>query len=55
MKKFFRSLLCLFRSHCTLFTGDDYTDWLREQGRASQQGRRELRDDPITRTIRGEQ
>lgn len=55
MMGFLRSLLCWFRPSCRLFEGDAYTEWVKEQGQASREGRRELRDarDPISRTIRG--
>ncbi len=54
---FLRSLICFFRPSCRSFQGDAYTRWVQEQGQASRQSRRELREarDPITRTIRGDQ
>ena len=42
MMRWWRSLMCLFRSHCSLFEGDDFTAWVEEQGRESRQSREQL-------------
>jgi hypothetical protein len=43
VKRFWKSLICLFRSDCPVFKGDAYTDWLRSQENASLRAEREMR------------
>ncbi len=42
MIRWWRSLICLFRRRCSLFSGDALTDWVEQEGRQSRMNREQL-------------
>ncbi len=43
MIRWWRSLVCVFKRHCSLFDGDEFTAWVEAEGRESRVNREELR------------